>query len=118
MVYSPDDHDTLENALDSDEVAQGEEQVIEDSSPVSKEDSPSPNSGEKVTMFVDEDEDSASIRKHVFELAIPALVEQILLTLISMVDMIMVGRLGPWAITSVGLSNQPHDASHGSFYSH
>ncbi|HOB31139.1 MAG TPA: MATE family efflux transporter [Bacillota bacterium] len=107
MVYSPDDHDTLENALDSDEVAQGEEQVIEDSSPVSKEDSPSPNSGEKVTMFVDEDEDSASIRKHVFELAIPALVEQILLTLISMVDMIMVGRLGPWAITSVGLSNQP-----------
>ncbi|MBP8614127.1 MAG: MATE family efflux transporter [Firmicutes bacterium] len=51
--------------------------------------------------------DSTSIRKHVFELAVPALIEQILLTLISMADMIMVGRLGPWAITSVGLSNQP-----------
>lgn len=58
--------------------------------------------------YVDDTEmDSSSIRKHVFELAVPALVEQIFLTLISMADMIMVGRLGPWAITSVGLSNQP-----------
>jgi Na+-driven multidrug efflux pump len=30
-----------------------------------------------------------------------------LMTLVSMADMIMVGRLGPWAITAVGLSNQP-----------
>ena len=29
------------------------------------------------------------------------------MTFVSMADMIMVGRLGPWAITSVGLSNQP-----------
>lgn len=40
-------------------------------------------------------------------LAGPALVEMMLVSLVSMADMIMVGRLGPAAIASVGLTNQP-----------
>lgn len=52
-------------------------------------------------------EDRAEIRKRIINLALPALAEMTLMTLVSMADMIMVGRLGPWAITAVGLSNQP-----------
>ena len=52
-------------------------------------------------------DDTPALRRQIFDLAIPALIEQTLMTLVSMADMIMVGRLGPWAITSVGLSNQP-----------
>ncbi len=52
-------------------------------------------------------EEVSLIRNRILTLAMPALAEMILMTLVSMADMIMVGRLGPWAITSVGLSNQP-----------
>lgn len=52
-------------------------------------------------------DDRAEIRKRIVNLALPALAEMTLMTLVSMADMIMVGRLGPWAITAVGLSNQP-----------
>ncbi|MGI6627573.1 MAG: MATE family efflux transporter [Bacillota bacterium] len=52
-------------------------------------------------------EDRAAIRKKIINLALPALVEQTLMTMVSMADMIMVGRLGPWAIAAVGLSSQP-----------
>jgi len=52
-------------------------------------------------------EERRSLRGRIINLALPALIEQTLMTLVSMADMIMVGRLGPWAITSVGLSNQP-----------
>ncbi len=52
-------------------------------------------------------EERRVMRGRIFELAFPALIESTLMTLVSMADMIMVGRLGPWAITSVGLSNQP-----------
>ena len=52
-------------------------------------------------------DDRKEIRKRIVNLALPALVEMTLMTLVSMADMIMVGRLGPWAITAVGLSNQP-----------
>lgn len=48
-----------------------------------------------------------NIRNQVLRLAGPALVETIFATLIGMVDMVMVGRLGPEAITAVGLTNQP-----------
>lgn len=48
-----------------------------------------------------------AIRAKVMSLAGPALVEMSLMTLGMMVNMIMVGRLGPWAIAAVGLSNQP-----------
>lgn len=37
----------------------------------------------------------------------PAFIELVMSTLFGMVDMIMVGRLGPAAIASVGLTNQP-----------
>ena len=52
-------------------------------------------------------DDRAQIRRRIVQLALPTLAEMTLMTLVSMADMIMVGRLGPWAITSVGLSNQP-----------
>lgn len=41
------------------------------------------------------------------KLALPVLAEMSLMTLVSWLDMIMVGNLGTWAITAVGLSNQP-----------
>ncbi len=52
-------------------------------------------------------EDRSQIRKRIINLAMPALAEMTLMTLVSMADLIMVGRLGPWAITAVGLSSQP-----------
>ncbi len=52
--------------------------------------------------------DSApAVRRRVLDLAGPALVEMLLVTLVSMADMIMVGRIGPAAIAAVGLTNQP-----------
>jgi putative MATE family efflux protein len=52
-------------------------------------------------------EDRASIRATIVRLALPTLAELVLMQLVSMADLIMVGRLGPWAITAVGLSTQP-----------
>lgn len=52
-------------------------------------------------------ESAAELRKKIINLALPSLTEMTLMTLVSMADMMQVGRLGPWAITSVGLSNQP-----------
>jgi hypothetical protein len=52
-------------------------------------------------------EDRASIRATIVRLALPTLAELVLMELVSMADLIMVGRLGPWAITAVGLSTQP-----------
>lgn len=52
-------------------------------------------------------ESNAEIRRRVIHLSLPVLAEMMLIALVSMVDLIQVGRLGPWAITSVGLSNQP-----------
>lgn len=48
-----------------------------------------------------------TMRREIMELAWPSLVEQILVSLVSMVDMMMVGQLGPYAIASVGLCTQP-----------
>lgn len=52
-------------------------------------------------------DDRPALRRRILDLALPALIEQVLMTLVSMADLIMVGRLGPWAITAVGLSTQP-----------
>ena len=52
-------------------------------------------------------ESDSQLRKRIINLATPALIEMSLMTLVGMVDMMMVGRLGPWAIAAVGLSNQP-----------
>ncbi len=49
----------------------------------------------------------AEIRARVLGLAGPALVEMFLVSFVSMADMMMVGRVGPAAVTSVGLTNQP-----------
>ncbi|MGE5574004.1 MAG: MATE family efflux transporter [Bacillota bacterium] len=52
--------------------------------------------------------DSApAVRRRVLDLAGPALVEMLLVTLVGMADMIMVGRIGPASIAAVGLTNQP-----------
>lgn len=46
-------------------------------------------------------------RHDVLHLAWPAVVEQLLIQLFSMVDMMMVGGVGPAAIAAIGLTNQP-----------
>lgn len=58
---------------------------------------------------------SAAVRKQVLGLALPAIVEQLLMSLIHMVDMMMVGSLGAGAIAAVGLSNQPMFAAQALF---
>lgn len=50
---------------------------------------------------------SKMLYKDVVRIAWPSLVELTLTQLTSMVDMMMVGQLGAWAITSVGLTMQP-----------
>jgi putative MATE family efflux protein len=47
------------------------------------------------------------MRATVIRLAGPALAEMFLITAVSMADMMMVGRIGPAAITAVGLTTQP-----------
>ena len=50
---------------------------------------------------------SGQKRKLIISLTWPALAENVLSSLISMVDMMMVGGLGPYAIAAVGLITQP-----------
>lgn len=47
------------------------------------------------------------MRQEMLRITWPAFIELVMSTLFGMVDMMMVGRLGPAAITSVGLTNQP-----------
>jgi len=49
----------------------------------------------------------SEIQQVVWRLAAPTLAEMFLVSLVGIADMIQVGRLGPAAITSVGLTNQP-----------
>jgi len=51
--------------------------------------------------------EKGEIRSQVLRLALPAMAEQVLMTLVNIVDMMMVGSLGAGAIAAVGLSNQP-----------
>ena len=50
---------------------------------------------------------SKMLYQDIVRIAWPSFVELILTQLASMVDMMMIGRLGAWAITSVGLTTQP-----------
>ena len=50
---------------------------------------------------------SAQRRRLIVSLTWPALAENILSSLVSMVDMMMVGGLGAYAISAVGLVTQP-----------
>lgn len=47
------------------------------------------------------------LRKSILAFAWPCIVELFLVSLISMVNLIMVGRLGAYAISAVGITNQP-----------
>lgn len=47
------------------------------------------------------------MRSDVLKIALPALAELFLVQLCSMVDTMMVGRLGPWALSAVGYCSQP-----------
>jgi putative MATE family efflux protein len=49
----------------------------------------------------------AHMRRQILAIVLPAMVELILTQLVSMVDMMMVGQLGSWAIAAVGLTTQP-----------
>jgi putative MATE family efflux protein len=50
---------------------------------------------------------SKLLYRDVVRIAWPSFIEFTLTQLTSMVDMMMVGQLGPWAIAAVGLTNQP-----------
>ena len=50
---------------------------------------------------------SKMLYRDILKIGWPALVELMLMQLTSMADLMMVGRLGPWAITAVGLTTQP-----------
>ncbi len=101
MDRSPHDEFTAEDSLSFDE-----DKSIE-KGPVTGDSNVSAGAVPVMEPAVGLVEDRAVLRKRIINLALPALIEQTLMTLVSMADMIMVGRLGPWAITSVGLSNQP-----------
>jgi putative MATE family efflux protein len=57
-------------------------------------------------LLVDPD-DKKAVRQSIFRLAGPSLVEMMLANFTQMLNMIMVGRLSPEAVATVGLTNQP-----------
>lgn len=61
----------------------------------------------KVTRALPEGVTRGMLNRDIIRIAWPTCVELLLTQLASMVDMIMVGRLGDWAMTSVGLATQP-----------
>lgn len=62
---------------------------------------------EKVSKALPPEVTSEMLYKDVVKIAWPSFMEFILTQLASMVDMMMVGQLGSWAITAVGLTTQP-----------
>jgi len=62
---------------------------------------------ERVTKQLPTGITSKMLYQDIIRIAWPAFMEFILTQLASMVDMMMVGQLGPWAIAAVGLTNQP-----------
>lgn len=63
--------------------------------------------GERVSKTLPEGITSRMLYSDVVRIAWPSLIELTLTQLTAMVDLMMVGRLGPWAITAVGLTVQP-----------
>lgn len=61
----------------------------------------------RVSKSLPEGVSSKMLYSDVVRIAWPSLIELTLTQLTSMVDLMMVGRLGPWAITAVGLTVQP-----------
>lgn len=62
---------------------------------------------QKVTNHIPEGVTSRMLYRDIVRIAWPSFLELTLTQLTSMVDMMMVGGLGSWAITAVGLTNQP-----------
>lgn len=62
---------------------------------------------ERIGLECPEELTTKEARKGVIHLAWPAVVEQLLVQLFSMVDLMMVGGVGPAAIAAIGLTNQP-----------
>lgn len=62
---------------------------------------------DRVNKILPPEVTSKMLYKDITKIAWPSFMEMILTQLASMVDMMMVGGLGAWAITSVGLTNQP-----------
>lgn len=62
---------------------------------------------DRVTKTLPPEVSSKMLYKDVINIAWPSFIEFILTQLASMADMMMVGNLGSWAISSVGLTTQP-----------
>lgn len=80
-----------------DEIPEGTEQFFEEER----------NKTRKEKKLLPEGIHSKALYRDVFKIAWPSFIELTLTSLVSMVDMMMVGTLGPWAITAVGLATQP-----------
>ena len=65
------------------------------------------SSKERVNKKLPPQVTSKMLYADVVRIAWPSFVELTLTQLASMVDLMMVGQLGPWALTSVGLTTQP-----------
>ncbi len=62
---------------------------------------------ERVSKYLPPEVNSRMLYRDIIQIAWPSLVELVLTQLASMVDMMMVGQLGPWALSAVGLTTQP-----------
>lgn len=62
---------------------------------------------DRVTKELPPEVESGMLYNDVVQIAWPSFIELTLTQLTSMVDLMMVGSLGPWAITAVGLTMQP-----------
>lgn len=62
---------------------------------------------DKLTMKLPKGLTNGMLFKDIIKIAWPSLIELLLTQLASMVDQMMVGGIGPWAIASVGLVMQP-----------
>lgn len=62
---------------------------------------------ERVSKRLPDGITSSMLYQDILRIALPATVELMLSSLVSMMDMIMVGGLGTWAISAVGLTTQP-----------
>lgn len=77
-----------------------------DDLPAGKLDDAEPNGG-RVQKILPPNVTSKMLYTDIIQIAYPSLIELGLTSLTSMTDLIMVGGLGTWAITSVGLTTQP-----------
>ena len=62
---------------------------------------------EKVSNTIPEGVANRALYTDILRIALPSFMELMLTQLASMMDLMMVGQLGPWALTAVGLTTQP-----------